>query len=343
MLDGIRDHWYAILPAEELGHTEPLALRRLGEDLVLWRDSTGRPRLFADRCPHRSSPLSLGSIDGDRLECWYHGLQFGGDGACRRVPVERRDDGPLCGELRARAYPCEERGEYLWGYLTDGDVDVVPRLELEPEVTSDDYLWFRTSLRYEADWLTVLENALDPGHVPFLHGDAPFLPDDANQTLDWFLPSRVTSRTEEVPSPSGEGVRTAVLQVATRPSGGDEVELFYPPNLNKIPVPLPDGGEPMWSIHYHTPIDASTTMGYWYLCRRVCNDDERDRWRSMWETFVGPATERVYEQDGQICAAQVRRRGTAGAGRGEERWLPQDGGFLRARRLLVEMHRSAGR
>jgi phenylpropionate dioxygenase-like ring-hydroxylating dioxygenase large terminal subunit len=282
--------------------------------------------------------LSLGLIADDRIECWYHGIQFDVDGRCRRVPVERVDDGRLCAELRARAYPCEERVGYIWGYLADGQIDDVPPLELEPEVSDDGYEWFRTSLRYEADWLTVLENALDPGHVPFLHRDAPFLPQDQEQTLDWFLPSRVESRTEELPRPSGAGSRTAVLQVATRPSGGDEVELYFPPNLNKIPVPMPDGGEPMWSVHYHTPVDEHTTMGYWHLARRVHSEEERATWRSLWETFVGPATDRVYEQDGEICAAQAVRRSRAS---GTERWLPQDGGYLRARRLLIEMYESA--
>jgi phenylpropionate dioxygenase-like ring-hydroxylating dioxygenase large terminal subunit len=314
-----------------------MSIRRLGEDLVLWRDATGTARLFADRCPHRSSPLSLGLIAGDRLECWYHGLQFDADGRCRRVPIERVDDGPLCAEFRAQTHPCEERAGYIWAFLGDGDTTVVPPLQLEEEVTSENFEWFLVSLRYDADWLTVLENALDPSHVPFLHRDAPFLPQEHEQVLDWFLPARVASRTEEVPLRSG-GTRTAVTQVATRSAGGDEVEVFYPPNLNKIPVPLPDGGEPMWSLHYHTPIDAETTMGYWYMVRRVDSDEARARWRDLWESFVGPATERLYEQDAQICAAQAQRRQED---LGDERLLPQDGGYLRARRLLVEMYRAS--
>jgi hypothetical protein len=94
----------------------------------------------------------------------------------------------------------------------------------------------------------------------------------------------------------------------------------------------------MWSLHYHTPIDAETTMGYWYMVRRVDSDEARARWRDLWESFVGPATERLYEQDAQICAAQAQRRQED---LGDERLLPQDGGYLRARRLLVEMYRAS--
>jgi phenylpropionate dioxygenase-like ring-hydroxylating dioxygenase large terminal subunit len=336
MRAGLRGFWYPVLRAEELPADAPLALRRLGEDLVLWKDPSGRPRLFTDQCPHRSAPLSLGVIRGDRLECWYHGLQFDREGRCRRVPIERVDDGPHAGEFRVRTYPCEERAGYIWAYLHDGEVDVVPDLELEQEVTDPEYQSFPFSLKFDADWLTVLENALDPAHVPFLHRDAPFLPKNREQTLAWFLPSSVSSRTEVVSTPSGHGTRRAILQVASRPHGGDEVEVFYPPNLNKIPVPLPDGGEPMWSVHYHTPVDETDTMGYWYLARRVRSDEERERWGNLWNEFVGPATARIFAQDAQVCAAQVRRR-KSGA---QQRFLPQDGGYLRARRVLVDMYRS---
>ena len=38
----------------------------------------GELRAFADRCPHRLAPLSIGTTvagpDGDRLACGYHGL-----------------------------------------------------------------------------------------------------------------------------------------------------------------------------------------------------------------------------------------------------------------------------
>ncbi|MGQ0804390.1 MAG: Rieske 2Fe-2S domain-containing protein [Actinomycetota bacterium] len=334
MRAGVRGYWYPILPAGDLPADVPLALRRLGEDLVLWKDASGTARLFTDRCPHRSAPLSLGVIRGTRLECRYHGLQFDFDGRCRRVPVERVDDGPQAREFRAQTYPCEERAGYIWAYLHDGDIDDVPDLELEDEITDPEFVWFPFSLSFEADWLTVLENALDPAHVPFLHRDAPFLPKDPEQTLDWFLPSRVVSRSERVPTPSGGGTRPAVLQVATRRSGGDEVEVFYPPNLNKIPVPLPDGGEPMWSVHYHTPIDESATMGYWYLARRVRSDEERQRWEALWKEFVGPATARIFAQDAEICAGQVHRRRSGP----NQRLLSQDGGYLRARRVLIEMY-----
>jgi nitrite reductase/ring-hydroxylating ferredoxin subunit len=34
---------------------------RMGERMVLWRDSTGQPACQADQCPHRGAALSIGA------------------------------------------------------------------------------------------------------------------------------------------------------------------------------------------------------------------------------------------------------------------------------------------
>ena len=82
--------WHPVAAVHELGET-PLAVTLLGDELVLWRDATGAVHAFDDRCPHRGTRLSLGrvqTVDGtSRLECAYHGWQFGGDGRCVRIPA----------------------------------------------------------------------------------------------------------------------------------------------------------------------------------------------------------------------------------------------------------------
>src|SRR6476646_5149810 len=77
---GLRNHWYPIFESVDLG-AKPLAIRRLGEELVLWRDASGAPHLFIDRCPHRGAKLSEGgTIHGQQIQCWYHGMRFDGSG-----------------------------------------------------------------------------------------------------------------------------------------------------------------------------------------------------------------------------------------------------------------------
>ena len=61
---GLRNHWYALAPASALEDANPFPLRRMGEDLVLWRDASGEIHLFVDSCAHRGARLSLGGGGG---------------------------------------------------------------------------------------------------------------------------------------------------------------------------------------------------------------------------------------------------------------------------------------
>ncbi|MEO7244705.1 MAG: aromatic ring-hydroxylating dioxygenase subunit alpha [Rubrivivax sp.] len=82
--------WHPVADAAAVAGGAPLAVRVLGEDLVLWRSgaSAAEVAAFTDRCPHRGARLSLGRVvDGGQLQCAYHGWCFDHAGACRRVPA----------------------------------------------------------------------------------------------------------------------------------------------------------------------------------------------------------------------------------------------------------------
>jgi hypothetical protein len=61
---------YPIVFSEDLKKDEPYGIRILGDPLVLFRDKKGAPTCLADRCPHRSAPLSLGTVRQGNIE-WY--------------------------------------------------------------------------------------------------------------------------------------------------------------------------------------------------------------------------------------------------------------------------------
>jgi phenylpropionate dioxygenase-like ring-hydroxylating dioxygenase large terminal subunit len=77
---------HPVAAVEALGDS-PLAVRLLAQDWVLWRDAGGAPRAALDRCPHRGTQLSLGSVCAGELQCAYHGWRFAGDGRCTQVPA----------------------------------------------------------------------------------------------------------------------------------------------------------------------------------------------------------------------------------------------------------------
>lgn len=68
--------------------SQPVALRVLGQRLVLWQAASGQVSLLDDQCPHRGAKLSMGRVCGDALQCPYHGWRFGTGGQCVAIPAQ---------------------------------------------------------------------------------------------------------------------------------------------------------------------------------------------------------------------------------------------------------------
>src|SRR5229473_198154 len=87
---GLPNYWYPIARASDLG-AMPVAVKRFGQELVLWRDSAGQPHAFEDRCAHRAAHLSAmarepGKIRGATISCSYHGWTYDTTGSCVARP-----------------------------------------------------------------------------------------------------------------------------------------------------------------------------------------------------------------------------------------------------------------
>ena len=79
----LHNAWYVAAWCEDLGDGGVLGRTILNEPVVLFRQGNGEVAALDDRCPHRFAPLSLGHVlDGNRIQCPYHGLEFNGAGAC---------------------------------------------------------------------------------------------------------------------------------------------------------------------------------------------------------------------------------------------------------------------
>ena len=54
----IPNMWYPICRPQDVPRREPVGLRRLGEDIVLFRDENGGVVCMQDRCAHKGAKLS---------------------------------------------------------------------------------------------------------------------------------------------------------------------------------------------------------------------------------------------------------------------------------------------
>ncbi len=160
----LRTGWYVVAESADL-KDEPMAVRLLGEDLVLWRDGDDSVVVAPDRCPHREAPLSVGTLADGRLTCIYHGWAFGTDGRCVGVP----SSGPDAAIPPAAHLPCmrvEERFGLVWVCPGEPAASV-------PEVHQDDDPAFRRINTGVEVWnvsaLRMVDNFLDISHFPWVH------------------------------------------------------------------------------------------------------------------------------------------------------------------------------
>lgn len=158
-----RNMWWVAAHSDEISQ-KPLARWLLETPVVLYRLADGSPVALYDRCPHRWAPLSEGHVEGDRIICPYHGMQFDAAGKCTKAPTQTMM--PKTAEIPS--YPVREAGSFIWIWMGDQDaIDSEP-----PDVSyQTDPGWTSMTGYYEvaANWVLIRENVLDLTHVAFLH------------------------------------------------------------------------------------------------------------------------------------------------------------------------------
>ncbi|MCV0440332.1 MAG: aromatic ring-hydroxylating dioxygenase subunit alpha [Hydrogenophaga sp.] len=169
--------WHPVIASHQVREA-PVACTLLGQSLVLWRESAhdgSRVHVWADRCPHRGAKLSQGRVliglHGARLECPYHGWQFGGAGRCQHVPAAP-DFVPPAGHV-AKVFEAREQHGLVWVRLRAPEQTLHASLRDPPAFTpAGDPAW-RVVLcgPYEVNTSAprLVENFLDLSHFGFVH------------------------------------------------------------------------------------------------------------------------------------------------------------------------------
>lgn len=162
-----RNQWYVASFAEDIGRT-PIARILLDVPVVLYRTESGEAIALYDRCPHKGLPLSVGKLIGDRLQCGYHGIEFGTDGRAVHIPQQPHIAPSMC----ARRFPLIEQGPLVWIWMGDtdkADPALLPDaswMKLDaPGYVAIPYHWYEL----EANYQFMHDNLQDITHVSYLH------------------------------------------------------------------------------------------------------------------------------------------------------------------------------
>ncbi len=160
-----RNMWWCAAFRTEVAE-KPMSRWLLEKPVVMYRKSDGTPVALDDRCPHRWAPLSEGKVINDQIVCPYHGMEFGDDGVCTKVPTQ--DTVPP--SAKVQSYPLKESGLFVWIWM--GDPDKIDHDPVDMSYTTDpNWSAVDALMEVNANWILIRENVLDLTHIAFLHSN----------------------------------------------------------------------------------------------------------------------------------------------------------------------------
>ena len=162
----MRRYWHPVGITAKLDENPVQSVRILGEDLVLYRDRSGRLGLIGRHCGHRLVDMVFGIPEERGLRCPYHGWCYDETGQCIETPLESPNS-KLKDRVNIGGYPVKEMGGLVWGYLGPLPAPILPPW---------DFLVQPNAIRQmgitiiPCNWLQCHENSADPFHNTYLHG-----------------------------------------------------------------------------------------------------------------------------------------------------------------------------
>ena len=251
----LRRYWHPVAVVDEVGEL-PLAVRVLGEDLVLFRTPGGKYGLVYPRCIHRGTTLIYGKVEDRGIRCCYHGWLFDCQGRCIERPCEP-DPHRVPAHYIQPWYPVAEQYGLVFAYL--GPLDAkppLPKFDVLEELADDEHLVANGSSvgsggpeRMDCHWLQTHENVVDPYHVFILHAT--------------FSTAQFTELMAIPPDISWSSLATGMYAVQDRdlPDGRHlhRVVEMWGPTVRIVPDPTLNRFGAATNIAWTVPIDSTTT------------------------------------------------------------------------------------
>ena len=312
---GLRNLWYPIAPSWQVGDN-PLGVTRLGERIVVWRDRSGTVHALEDRCPHRGARLSLGWNLGDRLACWYHGVEIDAGGTVLDVPAI--ESCPLVGQTAVRRYSCREVRGTIFAWFGDALHEEPAELELPEQLVDDRFATMLCVSTWRCNYRYAIDNVMDPMHGAYLHARSHSMAQGNRRARLRVAPTDTGFLCEK------EDQRNVNFDwVEFGATGGHWMRLEIPYGKEAGP------GGPFGIVGFVTPVDHETCQVYFWRVRRV-EGWQRDLWRFLYRTRLESLHWDVLEQDRLVLEAM------AGDAREHEFLYQHDTGLARVRRFMAK-------
>ena len=336
----VRNAWYVAGWSKTFGRAlTPLTI--MDEDIVIYRTEAGEPVALTDECPHKRLPLSKGRLKGDAVECGYHGMTFGCDGKCVRIPGQSN----LPASAWVRAYPLHERHGILWIWMGEAE-KANPALVFDMAEFTDPK-WaphLGEALQLECNYLPVADNLCDPAHVSFVHPTTLGNPACEDVPIDCERQGRTVITWRWIRDAPPVGFFKAFGNFA---GNVDRWHYYYlhAPNVavidfgsaateDAIGEEERDKGVRLFALHFLTPVSETRTVDHWMHLRNIALDDE-DMGARMNEQF-----RIAFAEDKEILEAIQAREAKPPARRPVR--IAIDRGPNHLRRIIADMAAEEG-
>ena len=162
----LRRYWYPVSLAQDITDDSPTKfVRVLGEDLVIFKDKSGRLGLLADKCSHRNASLVYGRVEERGISCAYHGWLYDCEGNILETPPEINE--AITKSVKQRAYKIKEHIGLVFAYL--GPDPAPPLPPYDTMFRKDGTRMVRVHPPLNCNWFQAMENSMDPAHLQVLH------------------------------------------------------------------------------------------------------------------------------------------------------------------------------
>jgi phthalate 4,5-dioxygenase oxygenase subunit len=282
----MRRHWLPAVLSEEIAEPDgdPVRVRLLGEDLIAFRDSDGRPGLIGEFCPHRNASLFYGRNEECGLRCLYHGWKVDVEGNVLEMSSEPPESG-FAAKVKHKSYPVHESAGVLWTYMGSAE-DMTP---FEPPVfaPTPDTKISVAKIVIDCNWAQMLEGAIDSAHSSSLHASdmVPARVDGAKATdKNWLRPSTDKAPRLQVEETSFGFRYAAIRRPIVNANTHDYVRttLFIAPYTVLIP---PNN---MYRIAIlHVPMDDTHSAFYFIAFGNAETTPDQETWRKFNAAQVG--------------------------------------------------------
>ncbi|MDX5298480.1 MAG: aromatic ring-hydroxylating dioxygenase subunit alpha [Gammaproteobacteria bacterium] len=290
----LKDYWYAAALSEAVTGKAPLSVVILETRIVLWRNRDGAVAALRDRCLHRNTFLSPGTVKDDCIRCPYHGWTFDAQGSCVNVPSEGPDGKPYPNR-KVEAFPVREQHGLVWVWMGG---DVAPDKDPFPMPHYGEKGWntYYMKTHFNNGVTQLVENFMDVPHTVFVHKG--WFRDRKKLRVDSTVERTADSVLVTYHAQDAIGFTEWVLNPKRLPM--KHTDNFYMPNNTRVDYIYGDDERGFVITSTCTPISEYETTVFTLISYKFGLSNH------LFKTFLPWYTRQVIQQDVEIMENQGR-------------------------------------